>query len=299
MFLCVSTVENLVGGWEFAPIPTIGLALLAFAYVGATVRVDHRNPLQRWPRVYTIYFVAGVCTLGIALLGPPGFYDDTFFFAHMTQHILITALAAPLLALGEPVLLSLRAVPRSFRTQRLVPLYRSKAVNALTHPAVGWLVFVTVMVVSHVPAVYDYALRHPIVHDFVEHPVYLGSALLFFYPLLAKSPGRRTIPHGLRVLSLFTMMIPMAIIGFFIYATPRLGYPFYAHVARPFGPGPLQDQQLSGALMWSSSMVMGVIWLCLAGLRWLQAEERRSHQVDRAVARSLQTQQPPPTGLST
>jgi cytochrome c oxidase assembly factor CtaG len=83
------------------------------------------------------------------------------------------------------------------------------------------------------------------------------------------------------------MMVPTALIGFFIYAAPHLEYPFYAHVARPFGPGPLEDQQLSGALMWSSSMVLGAVWFCVVALRWLQAEERRSHRVDRAVARSI------------
>jgi putative copper resistance protein D len=225
--------------------------------------------------------------MSVAIVGPPGYFDDVFFYAHMTQHILLTTVAAPLLVLGDPILLSLRTAPRAFRKRWLIPLYRSRAVHIVTHPVVGWLVFMTVMVTSHIPAVYDFALRHPLIHDYVEHPLYVASALLYFYPLLTSTPGRRNVAHGIRALSIFTMMIPTALIGFFIYAAPHPEYPFYAHVERPFGPGPLQDQQLSGALMWSSSMVLGAVWFCVVALRWLQAEERRSHRVDRAVARSI------------
>jgi cytochrome c oxidase assembly factor CtaG len=76
------------------------------------------------------------------------------------------------------------------------------------------------------------------------------------------------------------VMIPMAMLGFFIFATPRLAYPFYAHVSRPFGPAALADQHLAGVLMWSTSMVLSVAWLVVAGSNWLQAEERRTSRAD-------------------
>jgi putative copper resistance protein D len=285
--MSVRTAQTLLSAWEWVPLPALVLLGLAGCYVVATARVDHLQPFQPWPRRQTAWFLAGIAALWVAILGPPGSFDDVFFYAHMSQHILLTMVAAPLLVLGDPILLSLRVAPRSFRKRWLVPLYRGKTVQFLTHPVTGWLLFVGVMAGSHIPAVYDYALSHPFAHDYVEHPLYVTSALLYFYPLLAASPGRHSLPHGIRVLSLFTMMVPMAMIGFFIYAAPQLGYPFYAHVSRPFGPAPFQDQQLSGAIMWSSTMAFGALWLCVAGLRWLHAEERRSHSVDRAIARSL------------
>ena len=276
----------------------VTLLALVVAYVMATVRVDHLHPSQPWPRTHTTCFLAGVVTMWVAILGPPGAFDDVFFYAHMTQHILLTMVAAPLLVLGDPLLLSLRTASRPFRRRWLNRAFRSRAAEILTHPLVGWLFFTILMAGSHVPTIYDFALNHPLVHDFVEHPLYVASALLYFYPLLAPTPVRRNIPHGLRALSVFTMMIPMAFLGFFIYAAPHLRYPYYAHVVRPFGPGPLQDQQLSGALMWSSAMILGAVWFCVVGLRWLQAEERRSHRVDRAVARSIAAAHEPPRGLA-
>jgi hypothetical protein len=38
---------------------------------------------------------------------------------------------------------------------------------------------------------------------------------------------------------------------------------------------------------------LGAVWFCVVGLRWLQAEERRSHRVDRAVARSVSASHEP------
>jgi putative copper resistance protein D len=283
----VTRAEALLSAWEWIPLPAIVLLAVAAAYVAATVRVDHLQPFQPWPGRPTVCFLAGIIAMSVAILGPPGSFDDVFFYAHMTQHILLTMVAAPLLVLGEPILLSLRVAPRVFRHRWLVPLYRSSLVRLLMHPVFGWLLFIGVMAGSHIPAVYDYALSHPLAHDYIEHPLYVASALVYFYPLLAASPGPHPLPHGIRALSLFTMMIPMAMIGFFIYVAPQLGYPFYAHVSRPFGPAPFEDQQLSGAVMWSSTMAFGALWLCVAGLRWLHAEERRSHSVDRAIARSL------------
>jgi cytochrome c oxidase assembly factor CtaG len=280
----VRAAETLLSGWAWTLLPAIALTVTAAAYLAATARVDRRQP---WPASRTAYFLAGTATLWIAILGPPGYFDDVFFYAHMTQHILLTMVAAPLLVLGDPVLLGLRVASRPVRKRWLVPLYRSKVVEVLTNPVLGWFLFVGVMAVTHIPSVYDYALTHPLVHDYVEHPLYLASALLYFYPLLAATSGRRNVAYGIRAISLFTMMIPTAFIGFFIYARPHLAYPFYAHVDRPFGPDPLTDQQLSGALMWSSAMILGAVWFCVVGLRWLQAEERRSHRVDRAVARSV------------
>jgi cytochrome c oxidase assembly factor CtaG len=76
-------------------------------------------------------------------------------------------------------------------------------------------------------------------------------------------------------------MIPMAMLGFIIFATPRLAYGYYAHVPRPFGPAPLADQHLAGILMWSTSMVLSVAWLIVAGNNWFQAEERRTSRAER------------------
>lgn len=228
-------------------------------------------------------WVAGVMVVLVALVGPPGAWDDVYFYAHMTQHLLLASLAAPLLVLGDPVLLVARVATPAWRRRRLVPVLRSRTVRDLTNPITGWLLFVGVMAVTHLPAVYDFALQHPAVHDYVEHPLYLVTGIVYFYPLLVNTAGSH-IRHWVRILSLFTVMLPMAFLGFFIFALPHLGYEFYAHTDRPFPPGPLADQRAAGIVMWSGSMVVSVAWLVLAGRNWLVDEERRTAR-DEARAR--------------
>jgi len=280
----VSEALRLAGSWEPAPLPWLAVVAAAAAYVVAARRVSRRAPQQPWPARRTACLLAGLGVTAVALVGPPGAWDDVFFFAHMTQHLLLTMLAAPLLVLADPVLLALRASPAPWRRRWLVPVLRSHAVRVLTHPVIGWACFVGVMALTHLPRVYDLFLVHPMLHDYVEHPLYLGAGLVFFQPLLSPTTGGRFVAHWARLVSLLTAMVPMAMIGFAIFAAPHLSYPFYAHVTRPFGPAPVADQHLGGILMWSTSMVLSAAWLVVAGNAWLSAEERRTRRADAVPA---------------
>jgi putative copper resistance protein D len=276
----VGHIATLLDTWDFAPVPWLAVLTMAVAYVVAARAVSRRTPSRPWPWSLTCCWLGGTLVLLIALVGPPGAWDDVYFYAHMTQHILLASLAAPLLVLGDPLLLLFRCATPAWRRRRLVPIMHSGTVRVLTHPVTGWVALIGVMGATHVPAVYDYALEHPAVHDYVEHPLYLASGMLFFYPLLVTTAGRY-VPHWMRVASLFSAMIPMAFLGFFIFALPRLAYPFYAHTDRPFPPGPLADQRAAGIAMWSVSMVIGVAWVIVAGRNWLVAEEQRTARLER------------------
>jgi cytochrome c oxidase assembly factor CtaG len=277
----VTDAMRLLGGWEPAPLPWLAVVAAGVWYVVAASRVTRRVPTHPWQQSRTWCFLAGLAVAAFALVGPPGAYDDVFFYAHMTQHILLSLLAAPLLVLGDPVLLVLRASSTETRRQMWVPVLRSRVVRLLTHPVFGWLLFVGVMGITHVPRVYDGFLAHPALHDYVEHSLYLVSAVVYFQPLLVPATGTRHVPHRVRLVSLFSMMVPMAMLGFAIFALPHLAYPYYAHVDRPFGPAAVADQHLAGILMWSTSMILGVVWLVVAAYQWLEDEERRTRRQER------------------
>lgn len=276
---------RLLWSWEPAPVPWLALLAAGVWYVLAASRVTQRAPAHPWHPPRTWCFISGLAVVAFALVGPPGAFDDVFFYAHMTQHILLTMLAAPLLVLGDPVLLALRASGSATRRRVWVPVLRSRAVRVLTDPVFGWVFFVTVMGLTHIPAIYDGFLTHPVLHDYLEHPLYLISAVVYFQPLLVRSTGTRHCPHWVRLVSLFSMMVPMAMLGFFIFAIPHLAYPYYAHVARAFGPDAVADQHLAGILMWSTSMVLGVAWVVVAGSHWLEDEERRTRREEQHAGR--------------
>jgi cytochrome c oxidase assembly factor CtaG len=157
---------------------------------------------------------------------------------------------------------------------------RSRILTTLTRPAVGWLLFAGVLVGTHFSPFYEFALEHPWAHEYLEHPLYLGVGLLYYYPLLPGNPGPRPVPYGVRAVSLFSMMFPETMSGFFLYASTYVMYPFYLHAARPFGPPPLVDQRLGGALMWGGSMIIDTVWVTLAVVAWLRSEGRLATRID-------------------
>lgn len=266
--------------WTLEPIPAALLIASSLLYLAGVATVRRQRQRQPWSRWRTTSFLAGLALTWIVIVGPIGAYDDTFFWSHMVQHIVLMMIAGPLLLLGSPVLLLLRASPRRIRHDYLVPVLRSRVVVGLSNPVTGWLIFAGVLVGTHFSPFFNFALEHPPVHDYVEHSLYLGAALIYYYPLLGHNAVPRFVKPGVRVVSLVTMMIPETMTGFFIYAANYLLYPYYAHVDRPFGPGPFYDQQLAGALMWAGSMVIDSVWVVLAVLDWLHSEERRARRLD-------------------
>ena len=273
-------VLTVLGTWTFDPFVGVGILACGGCYLWAARVVGRRTPFIPWPHRYTVSFMSGLALTWFVVLGPVGAYDDIFFWAHMVQHIALMMVVAPLLLLGAPVLLILRVSSRPIRRKYVVPVLRSRAVAILTDPVISWLLFAGVLLGTHFSPFYDFALRHPLVHDYLEHPLYLGVALIYYYPLLSPGPAPRRLSYGVRAISLALMMVPEAMTGFFIYASGYLLYPYYATVSRPFGPAALEDQQFGGALMWGGGMIIDSIWVVLAVLAWLQNEERRAHQID-------------------
>lgn len=293
----MEVVWTVLGSWDFDPVLAGGLVLVAAAYVRAARVVSRRAPSSPWPRKRTTSFLTALVIAWLVLLGPIGSYDDTFFWAHMVQHLALMMLVAPLLLLGSPVLLILRVASRRTRHRWIVPVLRSRAAVALTNPIVGWLVFAGTLIGTHFSPFFEFSLEHPLVHEYVEHPLYLAAGLVFYYPLLPGNPGPRRVPYGIRTVSLFSMMLPETMVGFFIYASGYLMYPYYATVERPFGPSPVRDQQWGGALMWSASMLIDAAWVTIAARHWLLDESRLAERIDLQTLREMTPATGPRPGI--
>jgi cytochrome c oxidase assembly factor CtaG len=142
-----------------------------------------------------------------------------------------------------------------------------------------------VLVGTHFTGFYEYALEHPPVHNYVEHPLYLGAGLLYYYPLLGVSPGGSAMQPFAKVVSLFLMMVPEAVVGFSLYMASSVLYPYYETVERPWGPSTaLLDQRLGGALMWSAGMIFHALWISVAAWQWFRSEEVKARRIDAANA---------------
>jgi putative membrane protein len=246
---------------------TAALVLVELAAVGALYAGAARR-IARWPAWRSAAFALGLAVLAVALVALDAAADRDLV-AHMGQHLTLALAAAPLLVLGSPVALGLRAT--GGRARRLF------GVTWLAHPAFGWLALVAAMVVAHLPAVLDAAERHPWVHA-LEHLGLLGAAVLFWRPVLGADP----VPHrpGVagRLVYLLAAAGPMAVLGIALTLSERPWYATYG------GAHAVADQHAAGALMWIGGGAASALLTVAAVWSAVLREHRRRLAYERALA---------------
>lgn len=182
--------------------------------------------------------LAAIAVGTFALVSPLEAVGDEYLLsAHMLQHVLIGDLAPALLlvALRGPLLLFV--VPRAL-LRRLGVLARLGPAGALALWAVtigGW----------HVPALYDAALAHPLVHD-LEHALFVAAGAAVWWQLLR---GPLSRPWGVLGYALTLFALGMLLANALVLSYRPL-YPAYAtQDERLFGLSPFADQQAAALVM--------------------------------------------------
>jgi putative copper resistance protein D len=183
---------------------------------------------------------------------------------------------APLLLLGAPLLLTLGAVsPAAGR--RIVGALRSRVGLALTFPPVGWSAFILSLWILHFTGFFEAALDDERLHV-LEHGIYLGTALLFWLPIVSIGPtpwARGPLSYPLRMLYLFIAMPAEGMLGFSINGARHVLYPHYAAAG-------LGDQQTAGEIMWIGGTLVMFVAFMIVGYEWAIHEERLGERLNRA-----------------
>lgn len=263
--------------WTLDPWVLITIGAAAWLYARGTARVwrragTGRGIAHRQLRCYA----AGVLALMIALLSPLDALGGTLFAAHMLQHELLIAVAAPLLVLGSPLVAFVWALPGEMRVAagrwtRREPLRTVWPV--LSHPLSAWSLHAAAVWLWHAPALYQATLTSDVVHA-LQHASFFGSALLFWWVLLR--PGRQRLGYGIAAPYLFITAMYGSALGALLTLASRPWYPIYAERVTAWGLTPLEDQQLGGLIMW---VPFGVVYTAaaLAFLAaWLHGLEMRA-----------------------
>jgi cytochrome c oxidase assembly factor CtaG len=242
------TLWRVLLDWSLDPLVSVLLVAAALLYLRARRRLVAGG--VAWPAQRTGCFLGGLGALALALLSPIEAYDTVLFSVHVVQHMLLTMVAAPLLALGAPVTLALRATGGRTR-RRMVRVLHSPPVRVLGHPLVAWVLFTVSLYGLYYSPLFDLSLRNRFVHDLV-HLHFLGAGLLFWWPVVGVDPTRWRLPHVARLLFVFLMVPFHAFLGVAIMNSGRLLAPSLASFQRSWGPTPLADQQAGGAILWGA-----------------------------------------------
>lgn len=247
-------------------------------YLWGVLRLRRRD--IAWSSWRLLAFLVGLGSLAFAYLGPFETMSHVLFWPHMAQHLIVMMIAAPFLVLSSPVALTILASGGSTR-RALVRALRSRVGLFLVNPVFTWLLFATVLVSTHFTPVMEWVLRDHDAMAFVIRPLYLVSALLFYYPLVGDDMCARRPRPVVRVASLGLMMIPETMLGAVIFLSPVTLYPSYVASAAAIGVDPAFDQRLAGALMWAITMVLDSLWMMLAAVEWWRSEERHTAREER------------------
>lgn len=218
-----------------------------------------------FPRGHAIRFYSGLLFFYLAVGSPLDQIAERFLFsAHMLQHQLLIYPAAVLFLLGLPhwmidPVLGHRAVHRLARL--------------LTGPVLCVIVYSLTVSVWHRPDLYDLALRSKVVHV-VEHVMFFGAALFYWWPLISPSRVLPPAGHGVQMLYIVGAIIAMTPIFAYITFAHDILYQTYEYAPRIYaGFSAADDQLLAGVMMKIGGMIVSFIAFAVAFYRWYQEKK--------------------------
>jgi putative membrane protein len=274
--------------WSWDPVVLSAVAISGWAYGLGVLRLwraaGRHRVIGRW-RFASFYMGLGLLT--IALVSPLDALGATLFSAHMVQHLVLVALAAPLAVLGKPLVAVAWAVPsarRSMIREALHALPLRWAVAALRRPIVAVALHAVALWIWHMPALYEAALANEVVH-WLEHASFFGTSVLLWGVLLgpACSPG-------LRVVYLFVTASQAVVLGALLTMAPTPWYTMHEAGARAWGLKLIEDQQIAGLIMWVPGGVVYLVAALSAFASWLVLAERAVKRRERMGGRAWRMQ---------
>jgi cytochrome c oxidase assembly factor CtaG len=230
------------------------LPLLVTAVLyGRGWRILHREQPQRYPDARWWCFYGGLSALVLAILSPLDAFAGLLLQVHMVQHLLLLMVAPPLLWLGQPILPLVRSVPARFVRAAFGPFLHSPGLRKFAaffvHPVVAWLLFNGMVIGWHLPRFYDLGLRDRGWHEF-EHLCFLGTALLFWWPVIEVWPSHRHWPRALMIPYLLLADFVNTGLSAFLAFSGGVLFDTYQTGPRLWGISAADDQVTAGVIMW-------------------------------------------------
>ena len=265
------------GFWDWSVDPpavlVICVALLYWVGNRCTVTPLRTRRAQRWR---SLSFYATVAVLAIALSSPLDALSEQLFWAHMVQHVLLLVVAPPLLVLARPWLRLWRFLPLAARRslghslvqgERTAPLRWTW--RTLGGPVPSFVLFSVVLVIWHVPVLFDATLRSGTLHA-LEHTLFFVTAVMFWKQVITSPPLHARLTSAQRVGYVIGGMVVSWALAVVLALAPQPLYDFYAHEAsRPGGISAFADQQIAAGIMWVPGSITFVIVIFAYVHRWL------------------------------
>lgn len=277
------SLDRVFSVWVFEPVALAAVTLAVGLYVAGVVALARRG--DRWSWVRTLSFcLGGMGSLMVATSSSLAAYDTVLLSMHMVQHMVLSMVAPVFLALGAPVTLALRTLPRRPRGWLLAALH-SRVASVLAFPPVALAIFIVSPWVLYFSGWYDATLESPVLHDLL-HVHFLVVGCLFFWPLLGLDPVPGRVGYGFRMLTVFATLPFHAFLGVTIMSMDTvIGRDWYASLHRGWPPSLVDDQHLAGGILWGAGDLVALVFFAVLFVQWVRQSQREALRVDRQLDR--------------
>jgi len=254
--------------------------IVAASCLAATVAYVRRwSADPRRPTLALWCWGTAVAVTLVATLPAVEEWAERSFTGHMVQHLLLIVVVAP------AAVVALEPIVRRHRGRGPRHRFARRTLDRTWAAPSAALLFVGVLLVTHLTGIYDAALRSQPIHE-AEHVAYLAAAVLLWAALRSGATRRDPAAPFARIAASMGVIVGMAVLGLVLVTASEPLIPTYT---THYGvDGALADQRRAAALMWVSGMLTSLPLLVTAFWRWATHEEataRRREQLARSDGR--------------
>lgn len=238
--------------WSFSWEPLfLALAVVAAVAYARAARTARPSALR------VVAFALGLALVVAALCSPLETIARHYLLLfHLLGNVMIADWAPPLLILG--------LTPEM---RRSIARRGGRALARISRPWVSLPVWLGVWYLVHLPAFYDYALRHTWALN-VEHALLIAAGLLFWWTVFGGVLSTAATLAYLGVAFVASSFLGLA----FIFSSSAF-YDFYKEAPRLWGLSAAKDQNLGGILMNAEQTVVFLAALSYFLIRLLDEED--------------------------
>lgn len=212
-----------------------------------------------------VLFLSGMAVMWLAADWPVHDLSERYLYhIHMSQHLLFSLVAAPMLVVGMPAWMWRNLLGRG-RRRRVWAFF--------TKPLVALIVFNAALLFTHWPAIVDASVHSELVH-FGLHALITVTALQMWWPVLSPLPEMPAMSLPGQMLYLFLQSLAPTVPASFLTFGDHPLYPVYATFPRIWGINVLDDQLLAGLIM---KLIGGaILWgfITVIFFKWAAQENR-------------------------
>lgn len=256
---------------------------------GPAADVGRARELRR----QAIVFQGGLLVALLALVSPAGYLSDVYIWVRGLQFLLLAFVAPGLMVLGAPwqafaavvrpgangtALAGSRPVPAEGETAGAPPWLLARPVLAVVLVNVVWLSW-------QLPAAFDAVHGSSLVAS-AQHATCLLAGVVLWLQLIGSRPFS-PLARPLRRLTLVVGTVgAMTVLGMVLVFGSSVLYPVYANSAHHLMTV-LDDQQLSGAVLWMGSLPPLITAAIALLMRWLSDEDNAELELSADLDRLL------------